>query len=98
MQERIVKGIAGFYYIAAEDTKRMNVKQKDFPQGKLKPLVGDYVEIEVLDGNTGLAVLRLSLPRKNTLIRPAVANIDQALVIFAAKEPGRISHCWTAFW
>ena len=58
-----------------------------FRKEKLKPLVGDYVEIEVLDekGKTGNVVK--ILPRKNRLIRPAVANIDQALVIFAVKEP-----------
>ena len=48
MQGRIVKGIAGFYYIAAEDTETYECKAKGiFRKEKLKPLVGDYVEIEV---------------------------------------------------
>lgn len=89
MQGRIVKGIAGFYYIAAEDTETYECKAKGiFRKEKLKPLVGDYVEIEVLDREHRTGSITAVLPRKNTLIRPAVANIDQALVIFAAKEPG----------
>lgn len=89
MQGRIVKGIAGFYYITAEDTQTYECKAKGiFRKEKLKPLVGDYVEIEVLDEEYRTGSITALLPRKNTLIRPAVANIDQALVIFAAKEPG----------
>ena len=59
----------------------------DFPKEKLKPLVGDYVEIEVLDQEHRTGNIINVLPRENMLIRPAVANIDQALVIFAAKDP-----------
>ena len=88
MQGRIIKGIAGFYYIAAEDTQIYECKAKGiFRKEKLKPLVGDYVEIEVLDQEHRTGNIINVLPRENMLIRPAVANIDQALVIFAAKEP-----------
>lgn len=80
MQGRIVKGIAGFYYIAAEDTETYECKAKGiFRKEKLKPLVGDYVEIEVLDREHRTGSITAVLPRKNTLIRPAVANIDQSV-------------------
>lgn len=88
MQGRIIKGIAGFYYISADNGEVYECKAKGiFRKEKLKPLVGDYVEIEILDEEHKLGNIVAVLPRKNSLIRPAVANVDQALVIFAAKEP-----------
>ena len=53
----------------------------------MKPLVGDNVEIEVLDEEEKREISGKSLRRKNELIRPAVANIDQALVVFAVTKP-----------
>lgn len=88
MQGRIIKGIAGFYYVSAENQQVYECKAKGiFRKEKLKPLVGDYVELEILDEEEKKGNVTVILERKNTLIRPAVANIDQALVIFAAKEP-----------
>ena len=58
-----------------------------FRKEKQKPLVGDNVEIEVLDEEEKTGNLVQILPRKNQLIRPAVANVDQALVIFAVRQP-----------
>lgn len=88
MQGRIIKGIAGFYYVAAEDQQEYECKAKGvFRKEKLKPLVGDYVEIEVLNEIENKGNIVSVMERKNELIRPAVANIDQALVIFAAREP-----------
>lgn len=88
MQGKIIKGIAGFYYVYTGEAGLYACKAKGiFRKEKIKPLVGDDVEIEVTheedrEGN----IIRI-LPRKNTLIRPAVANIDQALVIFAITKP-----------
>lgn len=88
MQGRIIKGIAGFYYVSAENQQVYECKAKGiFRKEKLKPLVGDFVELEILDEEEKKGNVIAVLERKNTLIRPAVANIDQALVIFAAKEP-----------
>ena len=53
----------------------------------MKPLVGDEVEIEVLDETEKTGNITQVLPRNNELIRPAVANIDQALVVFAVTDP-----------
>lgn len=65
-----------------------NVRQKVFfCNRKMKPLVGDFVEIEVLDEEERTGNMEEILPRKSELIRPAVANIDQAMVIFAAAKP-----------
>ena len=58
-----------------------------FRNQKIKPLVGDNVEIAILDENEKKGNIEKILPRKNELIRPAVANIDGALVVFAAAKP-----------
>lgn len=88
MQGKIIKGIAGFYYIHAENGHVYECKAKGaFRKQKIKPLVGDMVRIAVLDEAEHLGNVEEILPRKNELIRPAVANIDMALVIFAAAKP-----------
>ena len=84
MQGKIVKGIAGFYYVHVVESGVYECKAKGiFRKDGVKPLVGDNVEIEVLDEEEKKGNIREILTRKNELIRPAVANIDQALVVFA---------------
>ena len=93
MKGKIIKGIAGFYYVHAVDVghapgtvyecKAKGVFRKDHR----KPLVGDDVEMDVLDEAQKKGNIRELLPRHSELIRPAVANVDQALVIFAITKP-----------
>ena len=88
MQGKIIKGIAGFYYVHVVESGVYECKAKGvFRKEKIKPLVGDNVEIEVLDESEKTGNITEVLPRKNELVRPAVANIDQALVVFAVTEP-----------
>ncbi|MGI6018193.1 MAG: ribosome small subunit-dependent GTPase A [Marvinbryantia sp.] len=88
MQGKIIKGIAGFYYVQAVGSGIYECKAKGiFRKEKKKPLVGDNVELSVLNEIEKLGNIDRILPRKNELIRPAVANIDQALVIFAGARP-----------
>lgn len=88
MKGKIIKGIGGFYYVHAEDGCQYECKAKGkFRKDKKKPLVGDMVEIQCLDEKEKLGTIQELLPRKNSLIRPAVANVDQALVVFAATSP-----------
>ena len=88
MQGKIVKGIAGFYYVHAAESGIYECKAKGaFRNQKVKPLVGDNVEIEVLSEVEKTGSIINIFERKNELIRPAVANIDQALVVFAAAKP-----------
>lgn len=88
MQGKIVKGIAGFYYVDVVGSGIYECKAKGiFRKEKKKPLVGDDVEITVLDEDAKEGNLVQILPRKTELIRPAVANIDQALIIFAMEDP-----------
>ena len=88
MQGKIIKGIAGFYYVYAEDGQEYECKAKGiFRKDKIKPLVGDQVELDVLNVSELTGNITKILPRKNSLIRPAVANVDQAMVLFAVKDP-----------
>lgn len=104
MQGKIIKGIAGFYYVhvpGRESTGRECSHIADWPEGRVyeckakgvfrkdkkKPLVGDDVELDVLDEEKKLGNITEILPRHSELIRPAVANVDQALVIFAIVKP-----------
>ena len=88
MQGKIIRGIAGFYYVHVPEMGILECKAKGiFRKNKLKPLVGDLVEVSVLDEENKKGNIDEVLERKNELIRPAVANIDQALVIFAIKKP-----------
>ena len=88
MQGKIIKGIAGFYYIYAEDGNVYECKAKGiFRKDNFKPLVGDNVEITVLNEEEKEGSVTSILPRRNSLIRPAVANVDQAFLIFAMETP-----------
>lgn len=88
MQGKIVKGIAGFYYVHVVEFGVYECKAKGiFRKSKIKPLVGDNVEIEVLSEEEKTGNIVKIHERKNELIRPAVANIDQALVVFAITKP-----------
>lgn len=88
MQGKIIKGIAGFYYVHVEACGIYECKAKGiFRNKKIKPLVGDNVLIDVIDEDNKKGNISDILERKNELIRPASANIDQAMVIFAVKSP-----------
>ena len=88
MQGKIIKGIAGFYYVHVVESGLYECKAKGiFRKEKMKPLVGDVVDIDILDETEKKGNIREILKRKNELIRPAVANIDQALVVFAMTKP-----------
>jgi ribosome biogenesis GTPase len=88
MQGRIIKGISGFYYVYVAGTGVYECKAKGaFRKMGMKPLVGDRVEIAVIDEKKRTGNVETILPRTIELVRPAVSNIDMALVIFAAAKP-----------
>lgn len=88
MKGKIVKGIAGFYYVHVVESGVYECKAKGiFRKEKIKPLVGDDVEIDVIDDKEKKGNIIEICHRKNELIRPAVANIDQALIVFAVTKP-----------
>lgn len=88
MQGKIVKGISGFYYVHVVGSGIYECKAKGiFRRQNMKPLVGDNVDIEIISQADRTGNVTRILQRQNMLIRPAVANVDQALLIFAAASP-----------
>ena len=86
-QGKIIKGIAGFYYVLVEEQLYECKAKGVFRNKKMKPLVGDNVEIDIIDEKEKKGNIVSILERDNELIRPAVANVDQALIVFALKRP-----------
>ncbi|MCR5329817.1 MAG: ribosome small subunit-dependent GTPase A [Lachnospiraceae bacterium] len=88
MRGKIVKALAGFYYVDTDGEGVYACKAKGlFRHENITPLVGDNVVFEVTDENDMEGNVTEILERRNSLIRPASANIDQALVVFAARHP-----------
>jgi ribosome biogenesis GTPase len=85
---KIIKGVGGFYYVHVQHSGIFQCSAKGiFRYKNIKPLVGDNVRIEVISESELTGNIIDVEPRTNELIRPAVANIDQALVVFAVKSP-----------
>lgn len=82
----IVKGIGGFYYVDTDEGIFECRARGKFRMQKITPLIGDHVEIEG-DCRDHTGYVMNILERKNQLVRPTVANIDQAIIVFAAKKP-----------
>ena len=85
-----MKGVGGFYYIHPHNTVNTIYECKAkgaFRNQKIKPAVGDDVEIEIISEQDKTGNIVEILPRENLLIRPAVANVDQAVIVFALADP-----------
>ena len=88
MYGKIIKGIAGFYYVHVAGDGIYECKAKGaFRKDGIKPLVGDDVSLEAVDKDNHIGSIVEIHHRKSELIRPAVANVDQAVVIFAVSHP-----------
>jgi len=82
----IMKALSGFYYVDPGDGSLIACRARGkFRHKKIMPLVGDRVEFTLLDGNTGM--VDEIMPRKNEFLRPAVANIDQLVIIVSGATP-----------
>lgn len=84
MEGIIIKGIGGFYYIKTEEGIIECKARGKFRYNSLKPMVGDRVTIKV---EKGKGVIEEIHERSSELIRPTVANVTQAFVVFAIKNP-----------
>ena len=95
---RIVKGIGGFYYVYVVEDGLYECRAKGiFRNRKMKPNVGDYVEIDVISQEEKTGNLSVIRKRKNQLIRPMVSNVDQAMVVFAIRDPEPNYHLLNRF-
>lgn len=84
---RIIRGVGGLYYVAANDSIYECSARGRFRKAKITPTVGDFVTFTVLDDVNKKGALDTIEKRKNSLIRPKVANIDTAVITFAAASP-----------
>ncbi|MEQ9763459.1 ribosome small subunit-dependent GTPase A [Streptococcus sp. ZJ151] len=85
MQGRIIKALAGFYYVECQGQVYQTRARGKFRKKGQTPYVGDFVDFSAEDNSEGY-ILKIH-ERQNSLIRPPIVNIDQAVVIMSAKEP-----------
>ena len=87
MKAKIVKGIGGFYYTDTGSEVYECKARGVFRKNGITPLVGDWCEIDIVDAEKKTGNIVKILPRTSVLSRPAAANADQAVMIFAVKKP-----------
>ena len=85
MQGRIIKSLVGFYYVESDGVVYQTRARGNFRKKGQTPYVGDFVDFSAEDHSEGY-ILAIH-DRKNSLVRPPIVNIDQAVVIMSAKEP-----------
>jgi len=82
---RIIKSLSGFYSVKSEDETYECKGRGVFRKRKITPLVGDLVSFELDENKEGY--IKEIEPRINELVRPPIANVNQAIVVSSAKEP-----------
>lgn len=84
---QIRKALSGFYYVQDDDTDRyIQCRGRGiFRNRQITPLVGDWVDYEENEESDG--TITEIHERENELVRPPIANVDQALLVFSAKQP-----------
>ncbi|MGB9678967.1 MAG: ribosome small subunit-dependent GTPase A [Thermoanaerobacteraceae bacterium] len=85
LKGRIIRGIGGFYYVATEHGIIECHARGKFRKDNIIPIVGDFVEIQTSNFKDGY-ILKIE-KRKNFLIRPPVANVDKAVIVFSITNP-----------
>ena len=85
MEGSIIKGVGGFYYVSTDQGVITCKAKGAFRREGITPVVGDRVSIILHDA--GYAQIDRVLPRRNLLVRPAVANIDRLLIVLSAHLP-----------
>ncbi|MCY7072206.1 ribosome small subunit-dependent GTPase A [Streptococcus oralis] len=85
MQGQIIKSLAGFYYVESDGQVYQTRARGNFRKKGHTPYVGDWVDFSAEENSEGY-ILKIH-ERKNSLVRPPIVNIDQAVVIMSVKEP-----------
>ena len=81
----IIKGIGGFYYVDTENGLYECRARGIFRKEKVVPLVGDNVKIGIVDEENKKGVVEEIFERETELIRPPIANVNKAIIVFAIK-------------
>lgn len=87
IEGRIIKGIGGFYYVETGNCLYECRARGIFRKDKITPLVGDKVKISVVDEDNKKGVVEEIEERETELVRPPIANVNKALIVFAVKNP-----------
>ena len=87
IEDRIIKGIGGFYYVDTDNGLYECRARGIFRKNKITPLVGDFVKISVVDEENKKGVVEEIAERETELVRPPIANVNKALIVFAVKNP-----------
>ncbi|MBO0518458.1 GTPase, partial [Streptomyces beijiangensis] len=82
---KIIKALSGFYYVLDSDQVIQCRGRGVFRKNKVTPLVGDDVVYQADNDKEGY-ILEIK-DRFNELVRPPISNVDQAVLVFSAKEP-----------
>ncbi|WP_412988141.1 ribosome small subunit-dependent GTPase A [Pediococcus siamensis] len=82
---QIIQSLSGFYDVISQEQIFRTRARGNFRKQKISPLVGDWVEFDPQTQGEGY-ILKID-PRKNQLVRPSLANIDQAVVVTACVQP-----------
>lgn len=87
IEGRIIKGIGGFYYVETKNGLYECRARGIFRKNKITPLVGDRVKISIVDEENKKGVVEEIQKRETELVRPPIANVNKALIVFAVKNP-----------
>lgn len=89
MRGKIIKGIAGFYYVKSGETVYRCRARGIFKERGIKPAAGDEVVIELGEEEDNSTVTEI-LPRRNSFVRPFVANVDCFVIVTAVSRPAPV--------
>ena len=87
MQGIVIGNISNMYQIETEKNIYKSYARGRFKKEEVKPMVGDVVDIEIIDAEKSEAIIENIKPRKNEIKRPKIANIDQIVFIISTKNP-----------
>lgn len=87
LKGKIIKGLSGFYYVDTEKGLYECKARGIFRKKKITPLVGDNVEISIVDEENKKGIVETIEDRETELVRPPIANVDKAIIVFAVKDP-----------
>ena len=88
MQEGlIIRGMGGFYYVKSGEIIYECKPRGIFRKAQIQPVPGDRVKFSIIEQENKVGVIEEICERKNLLIRPQIANVDQVILIFAARHP-----------
>ena len=81
----ILKATGGFYYVKVNETLYECRARGSFRKEDTSPLVGDTVQIYELPNEKGY--IKAIIGRKNSLVRPPLANLDQLVMVVSVRDP-----------